>query len=231
MAAWQSKRAGGLGYRRSMKVLMVLAALLGLGLAACSSDNGDKTPTPQSTSPAATSTRPPGTAVPGTTATVPPVDGTVDPLGFGSTDPVHVKSNPDPIGGVTVLKDVRVGGHPEQGGWDRVVFEFDGGLPEADVEYKPAASILSCGPGQPVPVQGQAILAVRLFPSDSHNQQGQLTIKSQDIAGPGNEVLQVKQYCDFEAVNQWAIGARAMQRFKVTTLQNPTRLVIDIKWP
>jgi hypothetical protein len=206
-------------------LIILLASTLTLAATACSGDSGSKTPTTVPSSTAATATLPPATAT-----TSPPVDGTIDPLGFGGTEPVHVKSNPDPISGAATLTDVRVGGHPEQGGWDRVVFEFKDVLPEADIAYT-TGPVSSCGSGQAVQVQGQAILTVRLFPANSHNDAGQLTIKSQDLTGPGNEVLQVKQYCDFEAVNQWAIGVKQPQRFKVTTLQNPTRLVIDIKWP
>src|SRR3990167_1040273 len=60
---------------------------------------------------------PPPTAVATATATpFPPVDGTVPAQGTGGTDPVDIKSNPDPVSGAATLVDVRVGAHPEQGG-------------------------------------------------------------------------------------------------------------------
>jgi hypothetical protein len=197
-----------------MRRLLLLALVVAAMLTACS-DEGSS---------------PPPSATAGATASAsasPPVDGTIDPLGFGGTDPVHVKSNPDPISGVSVLKDVRAGGHPEQGGWDRVVFEFDKDPPEADIEYK--TSVLSCGPPAGAGA-GHGDPWRCACSRRTHTPGGPDDVKSQDVTGPGNVVLQVKQYCDFEAVNQWAIGVKAIQRFKVTTLQNPTRLVIDIKW-
>jgi hypothetical protein len=50
------------------------------------------------------------------------------------------------------------------------------------------------------------------------------------MAGPGNAILQARSACDFEAHVDWAIGVKARQRFKVTTLTNPPRVVIDVKW-
>src|SRR3989304_595494 len=87
--------------------------LLGLAflLAACGDEDEAPPPSP--------------TAVATATATpFPPVDGTVPAQGTGGTDPVDIKTNPDRVSGAATLVDVRVGAHPEQGGWDRIVFEF-----------------------------------------------------------------------------------------------------------
>jgi hypothetical protein len=165
----------------------------------------------------------PPTAAPGLTRTPsPPAEPTIDPRTAGTAD---VELAGDPFGGV--LKDVRIGLHPELGGWDRIVFEFDNALPSVEIGY--VSSVISCGPGLPVPVQGQAILAVRFEPGAAHNEQGQLTVPSTTVPGQGGVILEAKEYCDFEAVLQWAIGTKAKQPFKVTALNSPPRLVIDIK--
>jgi uncharacterized protein YdeI (BOF family) len=216
-----------------MKRLLLLPALLGGVLfAACGGyDDDDATPTRS-----ATSTVGPSVAVDATvartatptTAASPPADGTVDPLNTGDTVPVNVKSNPDPFTGQALLKDVRMGVHPEQGGWDRIVFEFQGpALPPATIQYVNSAS--QCGSGAAVALKGAAILQVRIGQAAAHDQNGSLTFTPPSLPGPGTTILEAKSTCDFEGVVVWALGIKGKQNFKVTTLQNPTRLVIDIK--
>ncbi len=186
------------------------------------------------TSAPATATRPAASATvttPAATATpqtnFPPIEGTIDPLGFGDTIPVTIKSNPDPITGAALLRAVRVGAHPEQGGWDRIVFEFADTLPAGEIKYVDSAS--QCGSGAPVSIPGAtAILEVTFQPANAHTDAGQATTPRQ-IAGPGGVILQAQSICDFEANVGWAVGVKSKQRFKVTRLSSPTRLVIDIK--
>jgi hypothetical protein len=179
--------------------------------------------------PAAPPASPAATATPARTATaVPPrVDGTVDPLGFGSTEPVTIKSNPDPAPGLATLRDIRIGVHAEEGGWERIVFEFTSHLPAGSVAYADRA--VACGSGAPVSVPGNAILLVRFDATAAHDDAGRLTIPGTTLDGPGKTVLQARQICDFEGVVTWALGVSGTQRFKVTRLSNPTRVVIDIK--
>jgi hypothetical protein len=221
-------------------VTLAAVSLLAALVLACS---GDDTPAATATpSPAATAapTRPPATATvtsPPATATTavatplptfPPVEGTIDPLGFGGTEPIDVKSNPDPLTSAALLRAVRVGAHPELGGWDRIVFEFADVLPPANIRY--AANVAQCGSGMPVQLPGTAVLLVTMQTTNAHTEAGQPTVANRQIEGPGNAILQSRQICDFEAVVQWAIGVDGMQRFKVTRLESPTRIVIDIKW-
>ena len=190
--------------------LLALALVASLVAGACRGGGAAKTQTPL-----ATASLPSGSPTP---APVP----TIDPATAG-TGKVTLPGSP--FGGT--LKAIRIGLHPELGGWDRIVFEFEGGLPSAEVEY--VQSAVGCGSGLPVAVQGQAILAVRFEPAAAHDDQGQLTIPSNTVPGQGGVIVETKAYCDFEAVVQWAVGLKAKQPFKVTTLQNPPRLAIDIK--
>lgn len=221
-----------------MKRWLLLPALpIALLATACSSNDAAATPTHALTA-VATSTSiatfvvdatplQTKTPIPGT-PTPPPADGTVDPLNAGGTVLVNVKSSPDPFTGQALLKDVRMGVHPEQGGWDRVVFEFQGAsLPPATIQYVTSAS--SCGSGAPVTLKGSAILQVRIGQAAAHDQNGVPTFPLIAVTGPGTTILEGKSTCDFEGVVSWALGIKGKQNFKVTTLQNPTRLVIDVK--
>lgn len=231
-------------------VLAFAAALLSLSMAACGDDeplasNVTATPSlsvpptasaPTSTaSPAPARTGTPIVAVPGTPPPPPPlpspvpgrVDGTVAPQNAGSTEPVTVKANPDPLPGSALLRDVRAGVHPEEGGWDRIVFEFAGDLPPGSISYVPA--VVACGSGAPVSVRGGAVLRVRFDQVAAHDDAGQVTIPRTSFTGSGSTVLEARQICDFEGQVEWAIGVKDRQRFKVTLLPNPRRVVIDIK--
>lgn len=112
--------------------------LIGLAISACDDDPATTTaiPSPAAATPtgdstaAATRTAAPPTATtagaatsvatprpspsPTAAATVARVDGTVAPQGFGGTEPVTIKSNPDPFAGNATLRAVRLGVHPEE---------------------------------------------------------------------------------------------------------------------
>jgi hypothetical protein len=185
--------------------------------------------------PSASPTSPPPTSAPATTATsLPPVDGTVAPQNAGGDAPFEIKANPDPSGATATLVDVRVGAHPEQGGWDRIVFEFKDVRPRGRVAYVPA--VTRCGSGEPVNQSGFAQLLVRFEGAQAHDEQGRVTIKGQQgkvppsVAGPGNAIEESEQACDFEGVVSWSVSTSTHARFKVTLLDNPTRVVIDVKW-
>ncbi len=209
----------------------LLALPLVLAAVACGDDDDDDptaTATVEghgtSTAPATSPTTPPTAPA---TSTPPPADGTIDPLNPGATDPVTTKPLPDPPTTVPLLQDVRMGVHPENGGWERIVFEFDGGLPPAEVEYVPSVS--ECGSGNAVALEGEAVLSVAFRGAAQHTDAGQPTFDQQAVPGPGDTILEAQQTCDFEAELGWAMGVKGEQNFKVTTLENPPRLVIDVK--
>ncbi|HEX5369632.1 MAG TPA: hypothetical protein VFY10_09500 [Dehalococcoidia bacterium] len=252
-----------------MRYTTLLAIPIVLLLVACGGKSKNKTPTPVATPPtlvAPTSTAPvqtpsasPTSASASPTATpsvvgTPNPDGTVDPEGFGGTDPVHLKANPEATQPLEILlKDVRVGAHPEQGGWDRIVFEFAStdpafvnALPETDIEYVDGAS--NCGSGLPVALQGNVVLQVKFTGAQAHDDHGNVSIQGQagntppKVAGPGNSIKEAIQNCDFEGDVTWSVGVLTCApnascttppkpRFKVTTLTSPARVIIDIKWP
>lgn len=219
---------------RRLMLIPVSAVLLALPvLAACSDDDSDKTPTAAPTTAVATSTAgasstPPPTKSPTSAPSASPTaDGTVDPLGAGQQTPWTVKSDPDPSSAVVVLKDVRMGVHPEEGGWERIVFEFEGAQrPAATIQY--VAKATACGSGEDVTIDGTAILEVAVVGADAHNTSGNPTV-AKTIDGPGTTVNGGTLTCDFEGHVTFDFGLQGKHNFKVTTLTNPTRIVVDVK--
>jgi len=217
-----------------MKMLFLVAPLaLAFSLAACGDDDAKPTPGPTVASTATTAavtTAPSATSFATSTrlAPTPAAAGTVDALGPGDTETKTVKAQPGAFSGQALLKDVRMGVHPELGGWDRIVFEFSGpNLPPSTTGYVATAS--QCGSGALVTLKGAAVLNVRFSQAAAHDQAAQPTFAPKVLPGPGTTILEAKASCDFEGVVSWAAGTKGKQPFKVTTLQNPSRLVIDVK--
>jgi hypothetical protein len=139
-------------------------------------------------------------------------------------------SDPNPITGPATLVDLRLGHHEEEGGFERIVFEFEGDLrPSATIEYVTAVS--ECGSGKTVMLEGRAILKVRMLDAYAHTPQGQPTLDFQEVDTPpgGMTILQGVQTCDFEAHVEWAFGLPGEQEFRAYTLEDPQRIVIDIQ--
>jgi hypothetical protein len=125
-----------------------------------------------------------------------------------------------------VLTDVRVGAHPEEG-WDRIVFEFSGNLPDSTrIRYE--ASAVQCGSGMTEDVAGSGTLIVHMTDARAHNDMGQVTVGDTDVDGTGAAIREAVQICDFEGVVDWAVGTAGQQPFRVTVLSNPGRIVIDV---
>lgn len=209
--------------------LAAVPLVAGLVLVGCGDDDDDDTtPTAEPTTATATETEtatsaPTETATTGTTATATATDGTPAPPDDAGTDPVDVTATPSAPSGIVTVVDVRIGGHENA---DRIVFEFEGDVvPPAHIEYVDSAS--ECGSGEAVDVAGSAILEVRIDQAVGHTEAGQPTIDA-EVDGPGGTIEEAVRSCDFEGVVTYAVGTTGQQPFKVTTLQGPARLVIDV---
>lgn len=186
--------------------------------AACGSDNDDD---------AATTTT---SAEPSTTTTEGPTRTTESqgrPSFGGSTT---VTSTPGV--GPAFLTAVRAARHD---GFDRVVFEFDGGPPGSEVGYV-ERPITEDGSGRPVTVDGTAVLEVRMEPARSARLSGEDVVFTytgpKRLRPPGTAtVVELVQTGDFEAVLTWVVGTRERVPFKVTKLSGPPRLVVDVAHP
>ena len=123
------------------------------------------------------------------------------------------------------LTAVRVGEHA---GYDRVVFQFSGGLPAVTVSR--VATVYTDPKGTPVALPGQSYLHV-VF----HGASGTCPQPSQRTwAGPAvltpyyPQVLVVSAAGDFEGYLSFGIGLAAQGGYHVFTLTGPDRVAIDV---
>jgi hypothetical protein len=139
----------------------------------------------------------------------------------GTIGATHVARDGEPVSLLTALRA------SEQVGYDRIVFEFTSGVPGYHVEYvdKP---LRSCGSGEPVPVAGEAWLAVRLAPANAHTDAGQPTLDFRERTLQLPIVRELQSLCDFEAHVEWAIGVASPNRYRVMEMSAPARLVVDV---
>lgn len=125
--------------------------------------------------------------------------------------------------GIPTLVAIRAS---HRAGRDRVVFEFDGPLPaQRSVTY--VDRLIADGSGLRVPVAGRAILQARFSYANAHDEAGQPTAPDQ-VAYATPNVVQVVRSGDFEAVTTYGIGLASRQPVRVTTMTNPSRVVVDV---
>ena len=121
------------------------------------------------------------------------------------------------------LVDVRAGRHP---GFDRVVFEFRGGVPEHRIDY--VEQLVQDGSGDPVSVAGAADLEVVFEGANAHSEDGAPTISPRRFSPGLPAVKELAQVGDFEAVVSYGVGVDRERPITVSTLSGPSRLVVDI---
>jgi hypothetical protein len=129
--------------------------------------------------------------------------------------------------GVATLEAARAASHT---GFDRVVFEFrDDILPGYHLEYVDRP-VRDCGSGDPIPVEGDGYLMVRMQPARAHTDAYQATVtvaeRRRRLDHPNLKAL--VSTCDFEAVLEWVLGVGSPNRYRVTELREPARLVVDV---
>ena len=131
-----------------------------------------------------------------------------------------------------LLERVAVAGHA---GYDRVVFQFRNGLPGYRVGYA-EPPLHEDGSGNVVNLDGSAFVVVRMEPASGFDlsvPEGEL-IYTGPRRIPGGDTSVVKEVVrtgDFEAVLTWAVGLDARVAFRVLTLDDPARIVVDFGSP
>jgi hypothetical protein len=113
-----------------------------------------------------------------------------------------------------------------QAGFDRIVYEFEGGLP-VSTRVRYVDRLIADGSGRPVRIAGRAILRVRFEGTQAHDDQGQTVRKRK--AFPLPNAMTTVRAGDFEGVTTYGIGLAKRTPFQVFTLQNPSRVVIDVR--
>jgi hypothetical protein len=123
------------------------------------------------------------------------------------------------------VTDVRVATHEE---YDRVVFDLEGtGTPGWRVEYVEEA--LEPGRGDAVDVAGDAVLQVGITGTAMPMDSGVEEYGGDPVAGPGEPVDEVVYRFVFEGTTTAFVGVDGEPRpFRVLTLSDPTRLVVDV---
>ncbi len=143
-----------------------------------------------------------------------------------STGPVRIPAKLALDSGLNRLVDVRAGRHPS---FDRVVFEFNHAVPGATVRY---GTVRTQGRGNELPLLGRAFLAVDFTGTAAHDDNGRPS-----FAQTGGMTLnfptltQVGFAGDFEGYVSFGLGLSARAGFRVFTLANPPRLVVDLAHP
>jgi len=123
------------------------------------------------------------------------------------------------------LTAVRTGQHA---GYDRVVFEFSGGLPVVTAERVEA--VYADPKGTKIPLPGQSYLRV-VFRGASANcpQPAHRTWTGPSVLTPRYpQLLAVKAAGDFEGYLSFGVGLAASGPHHVSTLTGPDRVVIDV---
>jgi len=133
-----------------------------------------------------------------------------------------------------LLTDVRVGVHDC---YERVTFEFKPmpGDTAGPVSWKVAyetGPITEDGSGRPVTVKGPAHLVVHLSAqsADLTKADAPPTYTGPTSLQPAGatRIQQVRKTGDFEGYITWVIGLDTSRPFKVTTQDNPARVVVDV---
>ena len=124
------------------------------------------------------------------------------------------------------LVDIRAAHHPEvTPKYDRVVFDFEGPVPQIEVQY--VKQLIGDGSGLPIAISGRAILQVRFAPAQAHSDIGQSTAPNR-VKFNLPILKEVARVGDFEGVVSYGLGLSKKSEIRVITLINKSRVVIDL---
>ena len=127
-----------------------------------------------------------------------------------------------------LLTDVRAARHE---GYDRIVFAFRNALPGYDVRYV-ERPVVEDGSGEKVAVKGGAVLRIRMEPAldaDLTKEGAPATYTGPKRFSPDTAVVaELARTGGFEAVLTWVAGLDEKRPFRVTRLEQPARIVIDV---
>ena len=203
--------------RRSIRLLPVSG--LAIVLAGCFGST--TSPSPSTSTPSASQPSPSVGAF--ESASVEPIPS--EDLGPFTCDlPIHV----DATTARANITDVRVGSHAD---YDRVVFEFTDGLPEASLE-RAEPPFTQDASGAPIDVEGSSFLRLVMRGGTKQTEAGTSSYDGPLDFDPGFATLvDLIEGGDFEAQSTWYLGLTSEACVRVITLTDdgPPRLVIDVE--
>ena len=222
------------------RLVLLAAAAVSSALAGCGAGGEDGTPAAATGSP---SPRPAASADPAPTSSASPVPAvsprpSASTLGAGGDAedrdaPVAFPANADadvaePSGGPLSVRAVRVA---RQQGYDRVVFELAGRDPgQAGWRVEYVDTPTEQGTGDPVDVQGEAVLSVLITGTGYPMDTGVEEVDDDPALPPGPGVVQdVVLGAVFEGQYEAFIGTASRQPFRVFRLGDPERVVVDVR--
>lgn len=124
-----------------------------------------------------------------------------------------------------VLESVRTA---RNDGFDRIVFEFEGGrVPGYRIEYA-ELPVRQCGSGQVVPLRGTSWLRLRLEPSQAHDDRGRPTVQDRSRVTDLPVLRELRLICDYEGQVEWVMGTSEVRPYRIVELTAPARIVVDV---
>jgi len=204
---------------RSASVLFSVLAALAVVVSGCGDDEGEDTASPTATEEAA----------PSATAERTPTPSAASPTGqpFGGSTDMVVVLHEQGIG-QAILRDVRIAA---QEGFDRIVFEFEGGLPGYRIQYV-EPPIIKDPSGLEAQIAGNAFLEIRMERAAGHDPNtGVSTFEPLELTPGLPSILEAERTGDFEGVLIWVLGLSGELPFRVDEFNSPDRLTIDVRHP
>ena len=138
--------------------------------------------------------------------------------------PIHV----DATVALANLTATRIGEHDE---YDRVVFEFEQGIPEVSIE-RAEPPFTEDASGKPLEVDGSSFLRITMRGGTAQMEDGSSSYDGPSAYDPEFETLTaLVRGGDFEAQSTWYVGMtnEACIRIGVLTDEGAPRLVIDLE--
>lgn len=212
--------------KRRITASIALVVALGALTACGSSSDGES---PSTTSGAGTASAPSGTSESNTAAPSGSAEADASATPEADEAPFPADASPDTgqasAGAQLVLIDVRSATHD---GYDRVVLEFSGpGTPGWMAQYADEAS--RQGIGGPITVDGAALIDIQVTGS-AIPKEGDPTVAAGPIPTSGTSVVtDIFNDGTFEGVTHLVIGISEQKPFRVFTVADPARVVIDVQ--
>lgn len=215
--------------RHIPRVLVI--GLVAVLIAACTGESSTATPGSSSSSTEPTASVPassasqsqPASAVATQAASAEPSEEALGP--FSCDLPIHV----DATVARSTITDVRVGTHAD---YDRVVFEFADGIPEASLE-RATPPFTHDASGAPIEVSGSSFLRLILRGGTKQTDSGTSSYTGPLDFDPGYPTLvDLVEGGDFEAQSTWYLGLTHEACVRVMALVGEggsPRLVIDVQ--
>ena len=150
--------------------------------------------------------------------------GTLNTWGIKPLSRIHAPVTKNPY-----IKSVRAA---KQGDFDRVVFEFEGSVPNYRIEYLKSRIYESTAGRERLRLPGNVFLQINFFVITADEKQLQLS-EAKNFAPKGrlrmSTLQSVKDKELFEGYYDFLMGVSSRKPYRVTELSNPSRLVIDFK--